>query len=138
MRPHPQHLTSVLPGMNRRFIEDRANDLISLLNTQDLNIDDLRIPWRPLFDALYNQLFPHPQKLKRHTYNLAPCYLNVAEIANKFFHPAEVDDMLAAIMPLFDPDMNILLATQMFLVHFLPPSTCPKWLPLCEYGAYSP
>ncbi len=88
------------------------------------------MPWRPLYDALYNELFPHPNKLARHTVNLAPVYLNVAETAQRFFHPGEVDEMLEVILPQFDPSMDSILATQLFLVHFLPITHCEKWLPL--------
>lgn len=90
------------------------------------------MPWRPLYDALYNELFPHPNKLARHTVNLAPVYLNVAETAQRFFHPGEVDEMLEVILPQFDPSMDSILATQLFLVHFLPITHCEKWLPLGE------
>lgn len=100
-----------------------------------LTITDLRIPWRPLYDALYNELFPHPGKLARHSVNLAPVYLNVAETAQRFFHPSEVDEMLEVILPQFDPSMDSILATQLFLVHFLPISHCQKWLPLSELVA---
>lgn len=99
---------------------------------RNLNIHDIRIPWRPLYDALYNQLFPHPGKLQRYATNLAPVYLNLAEMAQRFFHPGEVDEMLATIMPPFDPAMDNILATQLFMVHFLPISHCQKWLPLSE------
>lgn len=116
--------------MSTSFIEDRANDLIALLSDRSLNIHDLRMPWRPLYDALYNELFPHPNKLARHSVNLAPVYLNVAEMGQRFFHPSEVDEMLDVILPQFDPSMDSILATQLFLVHFLPISHCTKWLPM--------
>lgn len=91
---------------------------------------DFRIPWRPLYDALYNELFPHPNKLSRHSLNLSPVFLNVAEAAQRFFHPDEADEMLEVILPQFDPSMDSILATQLFLVHFLPIAPCEKWLPL--------
>ncbi|WOO84927.1 Autophagy-related protein 22 [Vanrija pseudolonga] len=119
-----------IPGMGTSFVEDRANDLIAFLSDRTLSIHDLRIPWRPLYDALYNELFPHPNKLARHSVNLAPVYLNVAEMAQRFFHPSEVDEMLEVILPQFDPSMDSILATQLFLVHFLPISHCQRWLPL--------
>ncbi|KAL7421289.1 Proteasome activator BLM10 [Cryptotrichosporon argae] len=118
-----------IPGLSASFVEDRANDLTSLLGDRALTVHDFRIPWRPLYDALYNELFPHPGKLSRHSVNLAPSYLNVAEAAQRFFHPAEVDDMLETILPKFLPSMDSILATQLFLVHFLPISHCQKWLP---------
>jgi proteasome activator subunit 4 len=102
------------------------------LSDRTLTIHDFRIPWRPLYDALYNELFPHPNKLSRHSVNLAPLYLNVAEAAQRHFHPGDVDEMLEVMLPKFEPSMDSILATQTFLVHFLPISHCQKWLPLSE------
>jgi proteasome activator subunit 4 len=103
-----------------------------LFSDRTLTIQDIRIPWRPLYDSLYNELFPHPTKLSRHSINLAPTYLNIAETAQRFFHPGDVDEMLDIILPQFDPTMDSILATQLFLVHFLPINACTKWLPLSE------
>ncbi|ORY33092.1 putative membrane protein [Naematelia encephala] len=119
-----------IPGLSSAFIEDAGNQFIGLVSDRSLNIYDFRIPWRPLYDALYNELFPHPNKLARHSVNLAPMYLNTAEAAQRFFHPADVDEMLEVIIPKFHPSMDSILATQTFLVHFLPISHCQRWLPL--------
>jgi proteasome activator subunit 4 len=40
--------------------------------------------------------------------------------------------MLEVILPKFEPSMDSILATQTYLVHFLPISHCRKWLPLGE------
>nr|XP_019009928.1 proteasome activator subunit 4 [Kwoniella pini CBS 10737]OCF48709.1 proteasome activator subunit 4 [Kwoniella pini CBS 10737] len=119
-----------IPGLSSSFIEDASNQLISLLNDRSLTIYDFRIPWRPLYDALYTELFPHPNKLARHSVNLAPSFLNVAETAQRFFHPSDVDEMLEEILPKLQLSMDSILATQAFLVHFLPISHCQKWLPI--------
>ncbi|KAK8843981.1 hypothetical protein IAR55_006774 [Kwoniella newhampshirensis] len=119
-----------VPGLSASFIEDAGNQFISLIGDRSINIYDFRIPWRPLYDALYFELFPHPNKLARHSVNLAPLFLNVAEAAQRFFHPGDVDEMLEAIVPKLEPSMDSILATQAFLVHFLPISHCQKWLPL--------
>ncbi|KAK4685505.1 hypothetical protein P7C73_g4645, partial [Tremellales sp. Uapishka_1] len=105
-----------VPGCSSSFIEDAGNQVIGLVG--------------PLYDALYNELFPHPRKLARHSVNLAPLFLNIAEAVQKFFHPGDVDEMLEVMLPTFQPTMNSILATQAFLVHFLPISHCQKWLPL--------
>ncbi|WVQ63803.1 uncharacterized protein L199_001958 [Kwoniella botswanensis] len=119
-----------VPGLSSSFIEDASNQFINLIGDRSLNIYDFRIPWRPLYDALYFELFPHPNKLARHSVNLAPSFLNVAEAAQRFFHPADVDEMLEEILPRLEPSMDSILATQTFLVHFLPISHCQKWLPV--------
>ena len=97
-----------------------------------LSIWDFRIPWRPLYDALYEELFPHPSRLNRHSFNLAPTFLNVAETAQRFFHPADMDEMLEVMLPKFEPNMDSILSTQAFLVHFLPISHPQRWLPLSK------
>lgn len=127
-----RQLTTVVPGLSGTFLDDCGNQLISLLSDRGLSIWDFRIPWRPLFDALYEELFPHPSKLARHSFNLAPTFLNVAETAQRFFHPAEMDEMLEIMLPRFEPSMDSILATQAFLVHFLPISHPQRWLPLSE------
>ncbi|WVQ81077.1 hypothetical protein IAT38_003199 [Cryptococcus sp. DSM 104549] len=119
-----------IPGASSGFIDDMAAQLQILISDRLLSISDFRIPWRPLYDALYLELFPHPNKLSRHTENVAPTLLNVAEEAQRFFHPDDVDEMLEVIIPELKPNMDSILATQAFLVHFLPISSCQKWLPL--------
>nr|XP_018259276.1 proteasome activator subunit 4 [Kwoniella dejecticola CBS 10117]OBR81434.1 proteasome activator subunit 4 [Kwoniella dejecticola CBS 10117] len=119
-----------VPGLSSSFIEDASNQFINLIGDRSLNIYDFRIPWRPLYEALYFELFPHPNKLARHSVNLAPSFLNVAESAQRFFHPSDVDEMLEEILPRLEPSMDSILATQTFLVHFLPISHCQKWLPI--------
>nr|ODN78210.1 proteasome activator subunit 4 [Cryptococcus depauperatus CBS 7841] len=119
-----------IPGISSSLIEDVANQFITLVSDRSLTIYDLRIPWRPLFDALYEELFPHPNRLSRHSINLAPTLLNVAEESQRFFHPGDVDDILEAILPNLQNNMDSILATQAFLVHFLPITHCQKWLPV--------
>lgn len=97
-----------------------------------MNIYDFRIPWRSLYDALYHELFPVPGKLSRYSVNLAPLFLNMAEAAQRFFHPGDVDEMLEVILPKLENSMDSILATQTFLVHFLPIAHCQKWMPLSE------
>ncbi|EIW66071.1 hypothetical protein TREMEDRAFT_35609 [Tremella mesenterica DSM 1558] len=123
-------ILSVVPTVPSAILEDVGNQVTNFLGDRNLNIYDFRIPWRPLYDALYQELFPHPNKLKRHSPNLSTMFLNVAESAQRFFHPGDVDEMLEVILPTLEPDMDSILATQAFLVHFLPITHCQKWLPL--------
>jgi proteasome activator subunit 4 len=123
-------LTLVVPGLSSTFLEDAGNSFISFITDRALSISDFRIPWRPLLDALYEEMFPHPLKPSRHSSSLAPLYLNIAESAQRFFHPGDVDEMLEAILPRATSSMDSIIATQTMLVHFLPISHCEKWLPL--------
>jgi proteasome activator subunit 4 len=118
--------------MSSTLIEDAGNQFIGIVSDRTLNIYDFRMPWRPLYEALHNELFPHPNRLARHSVNLAPLYLNVAEAAQRFYHPGDVDEMLETILPKFEPSMDSILATQTYLVHFLPISHCQRWLPLSK------
>lgn len=123
---------TVVPGLTGTFVDNCGNQLIPLLSDRSLSIWDFRMPWRPLYDALYNELFPHPNKLARHAFNLAPTLLNVAESAQRFFHPSDMDEMLEVMLPQLEPSMDSILATQTFLVHFLPISHPQRWIPLSK------
>ena len=114
-------------------IDDASSQFVSLVSDRSFTVWDFRIPWRPLYDALYESLFPPHNRIRKSDASLAPIYLNVAEAAQRFFHPGEVDEMLETILPRFDSSMNSILATQAFLVHFLPITHCQKWLPVSEY-----
>ncbi len=59
----------------------------------------------------------------------------MAEVVQRFFHPSGVDEMLDLMLPrLHGDDIDSILATQAFLVHFLPFSHPQKWLPVCKYS----
>ncbi|WRT69165.1 uncharacterized protein IL334_006149 [Kwoniella shivajii] len=119
-----------LPGVGSSLVDEASTQFVHLIGDRDLSIYDFRIPWKPLYESLYNELFPHPNRLARHSVNMAPALLSVAEAAQRFFHPADVDEMLEEILPKLEPTMDSILATQTFLVHFLPISHCQKWLPV--------
>jgi proteasome activator subunit 4 len=60
----------------------------------------------------------------------------MAETIQRFFHPGDVDEMLDVMLPRFTgDDINSVVATQAFLVHFMPMSHPQKWLPVCERAA---
>jgi proteasome activator subunit 4 len=50
--------------------------------------------------------------------------LLVKSFIEGFPRPGDVDEMLETILPKFEPSMDQILATQTFLVHFLPISHC--------------
>ena len=54
----------------------------------------------------------------------------MTESCQRFFHPSETDAMLEAFLPMMDGNnINTVIATQAFLVHFLPLTHPQKWLP---------
>jgi hypothetical protein len=65
--------------------------------------------------------------------NVSTWLLDMAEVVQRFFHPSSVDEMLDLMLPrLHGDDIDSILATQAFLVHFLPFSHPQRWLAVCE------
>ena len=63
--------------------------------------------------------------------NIAGALLSMTESCQRFFHPSETDAMLEAFLPMLDGNaINTVVATQAFLVHFLPLTHPQKWLPM--------
>lgn len=96
-----------------------------------VSIHDLRLPWRPLLDMLQKELFPKRRKAG-HTWvaslllgtrsaahslasfpanrNISTFLLDMAEVSQRFFHPGDVDEMLAKILPsLHGDDIDVSL-----------------------------
>ncbi|SJX61736.1 related to BLM10-proteasome activator subunit [Sporisorium reilianum f. sp. reilianum] len=120
---------AVLPGLNTRCIELAANMCITLIeNKKKCDIKDLVLPWRPLYNILEKELFP--KRRRTGLTNIADVLLDLAETAQRFFPASEADDMLRTFLPKMDgSNLNSVIATQAFLVHFLPISHPQRWLP---------
>ncbi|KAJ1028660.1 hypothetical protein NDA16_001826 [Ustilago loliicola] len=120
---------AVLPGLNTRCIELAANMCMTLIeNKKKLDIKDLVLPWRPLYNILEKELFP--KRRRTGLTNIADILLDLAETAQRFFPASEADDMLRTFLPKMDgSNLNSVIATQAFLVHFLPISHPQRWLP---------
>lgn len=120
---------AVLPGLNTRCIELAANMCMTLIeNKKKCDIKDLVLPWRPLYNILEKELFP--KRRRTGLTNIADVLLDLAETAQRFFPPSEADDMLQTFLPKMDgSNLNSVIATQAFLVHFLPISHPQRWLP---------
>lgn len=102
--------------------------LTLLADRRRLALPDLTLPWRPLYDLLTAQLFPK-QRATGVT-NLSNRLLDVAMVAQRFFSPADAEDMLEEILPHLDgSNINSVIAVQAYLVHFLPISKPQRWLP---------
>ncbi|SPO23145.1 related to BLM10 - proteasome activator subunit [Ustilago trichophora] len=120
---------AVLPGLNTRCIELAANMCMTLIeNKKKCDIKDLVLPWRPLYNILEKELFP--KRRRTGLTNIADVLLDLAETAQRFFPASEADDMLRTFLPKMDgSNLNSVIATQAFLVHFLPISHPQRWLP---------
>ncbi|TIC14990.1 hypothetical protein E3Q14_00482 [Wallemia mellicola] len=120
----------VSPGMDGRFINLFATRLMSLISSKKrLSIKDIVLPWKPLYEILAKELFPKQRETSRK--NVTNNLLTLVEYAQRFFHPSEYQNMLDTILPKMDgSSVDSIIATQAFLVHFLPLSHPQYWLPV--------
>ena len=120
---------AVLPGLSTRCIDLAAQMCMTLIeNKKKCDIRDLVLPWRPLYNILEKELFP--KRRRTGLTNVADVLLDLAETAQRFFPASEADDMLRTFLPKMDgANLNSVIATQAFLVHFLPISHPQRWLP---------
>ncbi|GAA94209.1 uncharacterized protein L969DRAFT_375946 [Mixia osmundae IAM 14324] len=120
---------AVLPGLDPRLIALAANQCSTLIeNKKRLDIDDIQLPWRPLYDILLRELYPKKRRTGLTT--VSSNLLTLAEHCQRFFPPHEGPAMLETFLPRLNGDrLETVLSTQAFLVHFLPLSH-PYWLPM--------
>lgn len=121
---------AVTPGLPAQVLSCCENTLTDLTRSKmKLSIEDIRLPWRPLYDILRQDLF---LSRRRFEYNhLSSTMGNIAENVRRFFHPAAINDMLATFVP--DINCNVLdslLSSQYYLVTFLPMSHPQTYLPM--------
>lgn len=119
---------AVLSGMDPRIIETAASTCMTLLaNKKRLDINDLQLPWAPLYHVLELELFP--KKRKTGITNISLTLLTLTEYCQRFFPPHEIPNMLSIFLPRLDgSSLNSILATQSFMAHFLPISHPQEWL----------
>ncbi|EPQ28803.1 uncharacterized protein PFL1_03606 [Pseudozyma flocculosa PF-1] len=120
---------AVLPGLETRLVQLASEVCMSLIeNKRKLDIKDLVLPWRPLYNLLEKELFPKQRRTG--LTNVSDFLLDLAETAQRFFAPSEADEMLQTFLPKLDgSSINSVIASQAFLVHFLPISHPQRWLP---------
>lgn len=114
--------------MDPRIIETTASTCMTLLaNKKRIDINDLQLPWEPLYHVLELELFP--KKRKTGITNISLTLLTLTEYCQRFFPPHEIPNMLATFLPRLDgSSLNSILATQSFMAHFLPISHPQEWL----------
>ena len=119
---------AVLPGMDPRLIEVASNTCMTLVaNKKRIDINDLQLPWEPLYAVLERELFP--KKRKTGITNISITLLTLTEYCQRFFPPHEVPKMLETFLPRLDgSSLNSILATQSFMAHFLPLSHPEDWI----------
>lgn len=119
----------LIPGLDARIVELAAGMAIALLQPKrKINIKDLTLPWRPLYDMLGRHLFPKSRATG--LTGLANILMDLAGAAQRFFPPSESQAMLEEMIPLLDgANINSVIGVQAYLVHFLPLSKPQRWLP---------
>ncbi|RDB28522.1 Proteasome activator complex subunit 4 [Hypsizygus marmoreus] len=123
------HLSTV-PGMSTQVVATCADALQRLTKSKKkLSIDDMRLPWKPLYDILHADLF-----LTRRQFEytqLSWCMGYIADHARRFFHPAVIEEMLSTFVPQIDgTSLDSILAPQYYLLTFLPLTHPQSYLPM--------
>lgn len=121
---------SVTPGMSIQVVAICADGLSHLTRSKKkLSIEDMRLPWTPLYDTLCKDLFLTRRQFE---YSQLSWYMgHIAETVRRFFHPAVINDMLAAFVPgINGTDLNSVLASQYYLLTFLPLTHPQVYLPM--------
>ncbi|KAI0257360.1 hypothetical protein BJV78DRAFT_1277900 [Lactifluus subvellereus] len=119
-----------MPGMPLHIVATCSDGLENLTRSKNkLSIQDIRLPWLPVFDILRHDLF-----LTRRQFEVSQTSYYMGAIAStvqRFFHPAAIDQMLETFVPLINgTNLNSLLSSQFFMLTFLPQSHPQSYLPM--------
>ncbi|POV98029.1 hypothetical protein PSTT_14696, partial [Puccinia striiformis] len=119
---------TVSPGMDPDCVARMAKLLIILIKSDKyLDVRDLQLDWKALYDILKRELAPKQRASGLTTIYLT--YLELAEVANAYFPPHTTMEILETILPeLSGQDINSVLSTQSLLCVFLPISHPVPWL----------
>jgi len=123
------HLAT-LPGMPTHIIATVSDGLQVLTRSKKkVTIDDLRLPWKPLFNILKQDLF-----LSRRQFEISQTswYMGyISDNLRRFFHPAAINEMLSAFVPVMNgSDLSSMLASQYYMLTFLPMTHPQMYLPM--------
>ncbi|XP_006454756.1 hypothetical protein AGABI2DRAFT_215246, partial [Agaricus bisporus var. bisporus H97] len=121
---------SITPGMPMSAVASCADGFRLLTrNKKTLTVEDMRLPWKPIYDILSQDLF-----LTRRQFEytqLSWCMGYMADNARRFFHPAAINDMLSTFVPLIDgTKLDSVLSSHYYLMTFLPLSHPQTYLPM--------
>ncbi|KAG2062138.1 hypothetical protein BDR06DRAFT_978583 [Suillus hirtellus] len=123
----------LLPGIEVRVIRSWADMLYRLLGSKTvkrkLEATDLQLPWKPLWDVLYKELFPKSRLAEfQGNRNLNNILLYVAESCKRYFPATDIPDMLETFLPILTPDTTLTMIP--VLTSFLPPTHTHIYLPV--------
>lgn len=98
---------AVIPTLDGQLTEMAASVCIKLLRPKRvLDISDLTLPWRPLFDVLQHEV--HHKQRRISARSVSPGLLDLSEYAQRFYPEEETPSMLEAILPQMDGnDLNV-------------------------------
>ncbi|KAN0100847.1 hypothetical protein V8E55_000831, partial [Tylopilus felleus] len=120
----------LIPGLDVRVLRSWADMISRLLGRTGkrwLEPKDLHLPWRPLWQVLYKEIFPK-KRLGQSNRNLNNILLYVAEICNPYFTADDIPDMLSTFLPMITPNTTLTMVP--VLTSFLPPSHPHLYLPV--------
>ncbi|KAI0828367.1 hypothetical protein BC628DRAFT_1417934 [Trametes gibbosa] len=121
---------STTSGMPNHIVAACADGLQVLARSKKkLSVEDVRLPWMPMYKILSKDLF-----LTRRQYEISQTswYMGyIAENVRRFFHPAAIDEMLSTFLPMLNgTSLNSILASQYYMLTFLPLSHPQSYLPM--------
>ncbi|KAJ7655130.1 hypothetical protein DFH06DRAFT_491600 [Mycena polygramma] len=121
---------STTPGMPSHVMATAADGFKSLTQSvKKISIKDIRLPWRPIYDILSQDLFLTRRQFE---YTQLPWVMGyIAANSRRFFHPAATNEMLSVFVPLLNgTDLDYVLAAQFYMLNFLPLTHPQTYLPM--------
>ncbi|KAG1755021.1 uncharacterized protein EDB91DRAFT_1096855 [Suillus paluster] len=118
------------PGMPTQVMAICADGLSNLTRSKKkLSIDDMRLPWKPIYDILRKDLFLTRRQFEYS--QLSWCMGYIADMSRRFFHPAAIEEMLSTFLPgINGTNLDSLLSSQYYLLTFLPLTHPQSYLPM--------
>jgi proteasome activator subunit 4 len=133
---------ATIPGMPIGIVALCADTLTMLIKSKKiLSIRDMRLPWRPVYDILCQDLFLRRRQFEytyaqnvtffiafiwshlHHSSQLTESMGNIASCSRRFFHPAAIDEMLSTFVPLIDGTSLDVRSPLPFLIAMVPDIT---------------
>ncbi|THV06091.1 hypothetical protein K435DRAFT_44420 [Dendrothele bispora CBS 962.96] len=120
---------SITPGMPTQVVATCADGFKVLTQSKKkMTIDDLRLPWKPIYKILSEDLFLNRRQFEYTQISWVMGY--IADNARKFFHPAAINEMLSTFVPLVNGQLDTILSSQYYLLTFLPLTHPQTYLPM--------
>ncbi|KAF8998336.1 hypothetical protein BDZ89DRAFT_1105652 [Hymenopellis radicata] len=120
---------ATIPGMSTQMVATCSDAFKLLTKSKKLSVDDMRLPWKPVYDILAADLFLSRRQFEYTQLSWLCGY--IAEHARRFFHPAAINDMLSTFVPQINGiNLNSVLSSQYYLLTFLPLTHPQSYLPM--------